>query len=85
MFNTLDIKVAAPVPVVVKLAILLLYAVFQRLADAILESANVPVHPNVNEVAARRDVLGLPPNVSVTFVSLTLVKADPDTDAAAVV
>src|SRR5215216_4006597 len=37
---------------------------------------NWPAQPSVNEVAANNATVGLPPNVNVTLVSSTLVKAD---------
>ena len=40
-----------------------------------LAIANNPVHPAVIDVAAKRLDAGVPPNVSVTLVSLTSVKA----------
>jgi hypothetical protein len=40
-----------------------------------LAGLNWPVHPIVRETAWSRAVLGVPPNVSVTFVSLTSVNA----------
>ncbi len=40
-----------------------------------LVSAKVPVQPKVKEVACNKAVVGLPPNVTVTLVSLVLVNA----------
>ena len=48
---------------------------FQVEAEAILLSANVPVQPNVNDTACNKAVFGVPPNVNVTLVSFTFVKA----------
>ena len=56
---------------------------FQVVADAILESANVPVHPSVRLVACNKAVDGEPPNVRVTFVSSVLVRAAGVTEAVA--
>ena len=38
-------------------------------------AASVPVHPSVNEVAARSEVVGEPPSVNVTLVSSVFVNA----------
>ena len=67
-------NVAAPdVPVVVRDIASCL--AFHVAAEAILLSANVPVHPRVRLVAANKAVEGDPPNVNVTFVSSTFVRA----------
>ena len=64
-FNVLETNVALPLePVVVKLVILLVYAVFQLVAEAILASAKVPAHVIVWVV---------PADTIVTFVSFTNV------------
>ena len=39
------------------------------------DTANCPDHPAVIEVACKSAVAGVPPNVNVTLVSSTLVKA----------
>lgn len=48
-------------------------------------TASCPVQPAVIDVAANSAVVGVPPNVSVTFVSSVLVSADPVTPMAPVV
>ena len=54
---------------------MLFRSAFHVAALAIRESANVPVHPNVKDVAANKAVDGEPPNVRVTLVSSVLVNA----------
>ena len=41
-----------------------------------LDIANTPVHPSVNETFCNSAVPGVPPSVSVTFVSSVLVRAE---------
>jgi hypothetical protein len=43
------------------------------------DTASVPVHPTAMDDALTNAVVGLPPNVSVTFVSSVLVSAAPAT------